>query len=62
MGKTKGALVRSRRVEGERACERLEFMLNLMASDSPQVSPPILDCNRGGGSNKSGGLYDHRKD
>lgn len=62
MGKTKGALERSRRVEGERACERLEFMLNLMASDSLQVSPPILDCTRGGGSNNSGGLYDHRKD
>lgn len=39
MGKTKGALEESRRVEGERACERLEFMLNLMASDSLQVSP-----------------------
>lgn len=39
MGKTKGALERSRRVEGERAYERLEFMLNLMASDSLQVSP-----------------------
>lgn len=40
MGKTKGALEGSRRVEGERACERQEFMLNLMASDSLQVSPP----------------------
>lgn len=27
-------------VEGERACEKLEFMLNLMASDSLQVPPP----------------------
>lgn len=26
--------------EGERACEKLEFMLNLMANDSLQVPPP----------------------
>lgn len=42
MGKTKGALEGSRRVEGERACERLEFMRKLMASDSLQVSPHSL--------------------
>lgn len=42
MGGTKGALEGSRRAEGERACERLEFMLNLMASDSLQVSPHSL--------------------
>lgn len=40
MRKTKGALEGSRRVEGERARERLEFMRNLMASDSLQVPPP----------------------
>lgn len=51
-------------VEGERACEKLEFMLNLMASDSLQVPPPPHPptCTRGGGTNKSGGLYDHRED
>lgn len=29
----------ARGVEGERACEKLEFILSLMASDSLQVSP-----------------------
>lgn len=63
MGKSKGALEGAKGVEGERACEKLELMLNLMASDSLQVPPPPQSSTtRGGGTNKSGGLYDHRED
>lgn len=73
MGKAKGALEGAKGVQGERACETLEFMLKLMARGSLQVtllppntpphpSLPTLTCTKGGGTNKSGGLYDQPED
>lgn len=57
-----GSSEEAKGVEGERACETLEFMPKLMARDRLQVTPPILTRSGGGGTNKSGGLYDQTED
>lgn len=69
----RGTLGEAKWVEGERACETPEFIQKLMARDRLQVtpphscpphplSPPILSRSGGGGTNKSGGLYDQTED